>query len=133
MNIWQTKLITLQLGAGCSATAVEGGPSVDTSMGFTLWRGVGMGTRSGHVDPSLAGFLARREEVSVEEAEDWLNTQSGLLGVSGRSSDMRELLETEARGNGNARPWTGRGDGGQDESTELTSTFYGMFMCAIES
>ncbi len=94
----RTKLITLQLGAGCSATAVEGGRSVDTSMGFTPLEGLVMGTRSGDVDPSLAGFLARKEGVPVEEAEGWLNTQSGLLGVSGRSDDMRELLKAEADG-----------------------------------
>jgi acetate kinase len=98
----RTKLITLQLGAGCSATAVEGGRSVDTSMGFTPLEGLVMGTRSGDVDPSLAGFLARKEGVPVEEAEGWLNTQSGLLGVSGLSPDMRVLLEAEARGDAGA-------------------------------
>jgi acetate kinase len=96
------KLVTLQLGNGCSATAIEGGRSVDTSMGFTPLEGLMMGTRSGDVDPSLAGFLARREAVDIEEAEAWLNTRSGLLGVSGRSSDMRELLEAEALGDGRA-------------------------------
>jgi len=94
----QVKLITLQLGNGCSATAVEGGRSVDTSMGFTPLEGLMMGTRSGDVDPSLVAFLARREGVSVEEVEGWLNTRSGLLGVSGRSPDMRELLEAERQG-----------------------------------
>jgi acetate kinase len=98
----RTKLITLQLGAGCSATAVEGGRSVDTSMGFTPLEGLMMGTRSGDVDPSLAGFLARREDVSVEEVEGWLNTRSGLLGASGRSADMRDLLEAEAQGDARA-------------------------------
>jgi acetate kinase len=98
----QVKLITLQLGNGCSATAVEGGRSVDTSMGFTPLEGLMMGTRSGDVDPSLAGFLARREGVSVEEVEGWLNTRSGLLGVSGRSRDMRELLEAERQGDDRA-------------------------------
>jgi acetate kinase len=67
-------------------------------MGFTPLEGLVMGTRSGDVDPSLAGFLARKEGVPVEEAEGWLNTQSGLLGVSGRSNDMRELLKAEADG-----------------------------------
>jgi acetate kinase len=98
----RVKLVTLQLGNGCSAAAVEGGRSVDTSMGFTPLEGLMMGTRSGDVDPSLAGFLARREGVDIEEAEAWLNTRSGLLGVSGRSSDMRELLEAEAGGDGRA-------------------------------
>jgi acetate kinase len=67
-------------------------------MGFTPLEGLMMGTRSGDVDPSLAGFLARREGVGVEEVDDWLNTRSGLLGVSGRSRDMRQLLEAEGRG-----------------------------------
>jgi acetate kinase len=98
----QVKLVTLQLGNGCSATAVEGGRSIDTSMGFTPLEGLVMGTRSGDVDPSLAGFLARREAVDIEEVEDWLNTRSGLLGVSGRSADMRELLEAEAQGDARA-------------------------------
>lgn len=96
--IGQVKLVTLQLGNGCSITAVHGGRSVDTSMGLTPLEGLIMGTRSGDVDPSLAGFLARMEGVSVEQAETWLNTRSGLLGLSGRSRDMRELLEAEDRG-----------------------------------
>jgi len=100
--VGQVKLVTLQLGNGCSATAVEGGRSIDTSMGFTPLEGLMMGTRSGDVDPSLAGFLARREAVDVAEVEGWLNTRSGLLGVSGRSADMRELLEAEARGDARA-------------------------------
>jgi acetate kinase len=66
-------------------------------MGFTPLEGLMMGTRSGDVDPSLAGFLARREGVGVDKAEGWLNTRSGLLGVSGRSWDMRVLLEAEGR------------------------------------
>jgi len=98
----QVKLVTLQLGNGCSATAVEGGRSVDTSMGFTPLEGLMMGTRSGDIDPSLAGYLARREGVDIDEAEGWLNTRSGLLGVSGRSPDMRELLKAEAGGDARA-------------------------------
>jgi acetate kinase len=98
----QVRLVTLQLGNGCSATAVEGGRSVDTSMGFTPLEGLMMGTRSGDIDPSLLVFLARREGVAVEEVERWLNMQSGLLGVSGRSWDMRELLEAEHCGDSRA-------------------------------
>jgi acetate kinase len=94
----RAKIITLQLGNGCSATAVENGRSVDTSMGFTPLEGLMMGTRSGDVDPSLAGFLARKEGVDLEEVEGWLNRRSGLLGVSGRSGDMRKLLESEMEG-----------------------------------
>jgi acetate kinase len=98
----QVNLVTLQLGNGCSATAIRGGRSVDTSMGLTPLEGLMMGTRSGDVDPSLAGHLARREGLNSEEAEGWLNTRSGLLGVSGRSRDMREILKAEAAGDASA-------------------------------
>ena len=94
----ETRVVTMQLGNGCSATAVEGGRSIDTSMGLTPLEGLVMGTRSGDVDPSLVGFLARHEGVGVEEIEDSLNRRSGLLGVSGRSGDMRELLQAEDEG-----------------------------------
>lgn len=96
------KLITLQLGNGCSAAAVAAGRSVDTSMGLTPLEGLIMGTRSGDVDPSLPGFLARREGVGVEEVDGWLNQRSGLLGLSGRSQDMRELLHAEQEGDAGA-------------------------------
>lgn len=98
----QTKLVTLQLGNGCSAAAVDGGRSIDTSMGFTPLEGLVMGARSGDIDPSVVNYLARCEGVEPGDVERWLNTQSGLLGVSGRSSDMRELLEAEVRGDGQA-------------------------------
>jgi acetate kinase len=97
-----TRLITLQLGNGCSATAVSGGRSVDTSMGFTPLEGLMMGTRSGSVDPSLVGFLARREGVDTAEAEEWLNKRSGLLGISRTSRDVRELLDAEESGDRSA-------------------------------
>jgi acetate kinase len=87
----QTNIITLHLGGGCSATAIQNGESVDTSMGFTPLEGLVMGTRSGDIDPALVGFLARKENVSVEEIEQWLNGRSGLLGISGISRDMRIL------------------------------------------
>lgn len=92
------RLVTLQLGNGCSAAAIAGGRSLDTSMGLTPLEGLVMGTRSGDVDPSLAGFLADKEGVPVDEVDHWLNTRSGLLGVSGRSRDMRVLLAEEAHG-----------------------------------
>jgi acetate kinase len=94
----KVNLITLQLGSGCSATAVQGGRSIDTSMGLTPLEGLMMGTRTGDVDPSLPGYLARCEKADIEEVEDWLNKRSGLLGVSGSSQDVRDLLEAEARG-----------------------------------
>jgi acetate kinase len=98
----QVKLVTLQLGNGCSAAAIDKGRSVDTSMGFTPLEGLMMGTRSGDVDPHLPGFLVKREGVNIDEAESWLNTKSGLLGVSGLSQDMRELLRAESQGDENA-------------------------------
>ncbi|RPJ40620.1 MAG: acetate kinase [Deltaproteobacteria bacterium] len=98
----QIKIITLQLGNGCSATAVQGGRSLDNSMGLTPLEGLMMGTRSGDVDPHLPGYLARIEGVDIEEVEEWLNSRSGLLGVSGVSQDMRDLMEAERRGDGNA-------------------------------
>jgi len=94
----KTRIITLQLGSGCSATAVQAGCSIDTSMGLTPLEGLMMGTRSGDVDPHLPGFLAEREGISLAEAETLLNRKSGLLGVSGLSQDMRELLEVESEG-----------------------------------
>lgn len=93
------RLVTLQLGNGCSATAVRDGRSVDTSMGFTPLEGLMMGTRSGDVDPSLPSYLAPREGVEVAEVLSWLNKGSGLLGVSGVSKDMREILGARDRGN----------------------------------
>ena len=94
----QVKLVTLQLGNGCSAAAIDKGRSVDTSMGFTPLEGLMMGTRSGDVDPHLPGFLVQREGVDIDQVESWLNTKSGLLGVSGFSQDMRELLMAESQG-----------------------------------
>lgn len=98
----RVRIVTLQLGNGCSAAAVSGGRSVDTSMGFTPLEGLVMGTRSGDVDPSLAGFLSRREGIGIAEVEDRLNRHSGLLGISGVSRDMRELLELEKQGHARA-------------------------------
>jgi acetate kinase len=88
----QVRLITLQLGNGCSVAAIAQGRSVETSMGFTPLEGLVMGTRSGDVDASIVNFLSQREKVEPAEVERWLNERSGLLGLSGRSNDMRELL-----------------------------------------
>jgi len=86
------KLITLQLGNGCSMTAINGGKSVETSMGFTPLEGLVMGTRSGDLDPSILGYLARNTGMDVAEVERVLNEESGLLGLSGRTNDMATLL-----------------------------------------
>jgi len=96
------RLITLQLGAGCSAAAVAGGRSLDTSMGLTPLEGLVMATRSGDVDPALPAFLEEHEGIGADEAERILNRDSGLKGVSGRSGDMRGLLELEAQGDSRA-------------------------------
>lgn len=91
-------LITLQLGNGCSATAVRNGVSVDTSMGFTPLEGLIMGTRPGDIDPGALSYLQREAGLSLGELDDVLNHRSGLLGISGSSSDMAALLAEEARG-----------------------------------
>lgn len=91
----QPRLVVLHLGSGCSAAAIQGGASVDTSMGFTPLEGLVMGTRSGDLDPALPGFLARAEGVDVAEVEGWLNQRSGLLGLAGGSGDVRDLLARE--------------------------------------
>ncbi len=92
----RTNIITLHLGSGCSAAAIRNGESIDTSMGFTPLEGLVMGTRSGDLDPAVVGFLASKENVSVENVEDWLNKKSGLLGISGTSQDTRTLIECAA-------------------------------------
>lgn len=86
-------IITLHLESGCSATAIQAGKSIDTSMGFTPLEGLMMGKRSGDIDPAIVGYLARKEQVEVSEVEDWLNKRSGLLGLSGVSHDTRELMQ----------------------------------------
>jgi acetate kinase len=96
------RLITLQLGNGCSATASIDGKPLDTSMGFTPLEGLVMGTRSGDVDPSLPLFLATKRGLSPDQVESLLNRQSGLLGLSGLSHDMRDLLAAAAQGHAGA-------------------------------
>lgn len=91
----ETNIITLHLGNGCSACAIRGGDSVDTSMGLTPLEGLVMGTRSGDLDPSIIEFLAHKEGMSLPEIDALLNKQSGLLGISGLTNDMRELLDEE--------------------------------------
>ncbi len=88
----QTNLVTLHLGNGSSACAIRAGQSVDTSMGFTPLEGLVMGTRSGDLDPAILDFLAAKEGLSLSQVEAVLNKSSGLLGVSGLTADMRELL-----------------------------------------
>jgi acetate kinase len=98
----QVNLIVLHLGNGCSATAVEAGRSVDTSMGLTPLEGLVMGTRSGDVDPALHAHLHRQEGWSLEEIDDVLNRESGLLGLAGEN-DFRELRRMMEAGDTAAR------------------------------
>jgi acetate kinase len=88
----KTNIITLHLGNGCSAAAIRAGDSVDTSMGFTPLEGLVMGTRSGDLDPAIIDFISAKEGLSAQEVETLLNKQSGLIGISGLTNDMRELL-----------------------------------------
>ena len=89
----QTNVITLHLGNGCSVAAIRAGNSVDTSMGMTPLEGLVMGTRSGDIDPAIIDYVAAKEGLSAQEVETLLNKQSGLLGISGLTNDMRELLD----------------------------------------
>lgn len=98
----QTNIITLHLGNGCSAAAIRGGDSVDTSMGMTPLEGLVMGTRSGDIDPAIIDFVGAKEGLSAQEVDSVLNKQSGLLGISGLTNDMRELLD-EQRESGDRR------------------------------
>lgn len=91
----ETNIIALHLGNGCSACAIERGVSVDTSMGFTPLEGLVMGTRSGDLDPAILDYIGAKEGLSPHEVDGLLNKQSGLLGISGLTHDMRELLAEE--------------------------------------
>jgi acetate kinase len=95
------KIVTCHLGNGCSLAAIRDGRSVDTTMGFTPLEGLMMGTRCGSVDPGILTYLASMRGMSGQRMDELLNTKSGLLGVSGLSSDMREI--EKAMENGNAR------------------------------
>ena len=98
----QVRIITLHLGNGASACAIDRGKSVDTSMGFTPLEGLVMGTRSGDIDPAVLEYISFKEGIKLADMDTLLNKQSGLLGVSGLTADMRELL-AEARQHGDRR------------------------------
>jgi acetate kinase len=97
------RVITAHLGNGCSITAIRGGCSVDTSMGFTPLEGLVMGSRSGDMDPAILLHVMGKEELGSAELNALLNKHSGLIGVSGLSNDMRKLLEEEVAGNDRAK------------------------------
>ena len=97
-KIEDTKLIICHIGNGASLCAVDGGKSIDTSMGFTPLAGIPMGTRSGDIDPAIVQFISEKENKSLDEVINELNKKSGYLGLSGFSSDSRDLWEAVARG-----------------------------------
>ncbi len=93
-----SRIVTCHLGNGCSIAAIRGGRVVDTSMGLTPAEGLVMGTRSGDLDPAILVYLARRLEASVSDIDRIINKESGLQGISGLSSDMRDIEEAAAKG-----------------------------------
>ncbi|MDP4173676.1 MAG: acetate kinase [Bacteroidota bacterium] len=97
------KIVTCHLGNGCSIAAVDHGHSIDTSMGFTPLEGLLMGTRGGDMDPSLILYVMSKEGLSLAEANTLMNKHSGLIGISGESSDMREIESALAEGNKKAK------------------------------
>ncbi len=99
----ELKIITAHLGNGCSMAAIDHGKSIDTTMGFTPLEGLLMGTRSGDMDPSVILYIMAKEGLSLSEANTLLNKHSGLIGISGESSDMREIEEAVQEGNKKAK------------------------------
>jgi acetate kinase len=97
------KLVTCHLGNGCSLAAIQEGHSIDTTMGFTPLEGLMMGTRSGSVDPGILTYLMRQGWLQAQEIDDVLNKESGLLGISGISEDMREILASMKQGHSRAK------------------------------
>jgi acetate kinase len=97
------KIITCHLGNGSSIAAIDSGKSVDTSMGFTPLEGLPMGTRSGSLDPAILSYMMEKKNISYEEVNKVLNRESGMLGLSGLSSDFRDLHKAAAEGNKRAQ------------------------------
>ncbi|MCI5884577.1 MAG: acetate kinase [Clostridiales bacterium] len=102
-SIEDLKIITCHLGNGASIAAVKGGRSVDTSMGFTPLAGLAMGTRSGDIDPAIISYICKKEGITVDEMNSVLNKESGVYGMSGISSDMRDIKSAAAEGNERAQ------------------------------
>jgi len=97
------KLVTCHLGNGCSLAAIRDGHSIDTTMGFTPLEGLMMGTRSGSIDPGILTYLMRTGRLDAQKIDDVLNNESGLLGISGTSGDMREILAAINKGHTRAK------------------------------
>ena len=102
-DIKDLKIITCHLGNGCSLAAVKGGKSIDTSMGFTPLAGVMMGTRAGSIDPSVISFLVEEQGYTMSDIDELLNKKTGILGISGVSSDFRDVLSESEKGNERAK------------------------------
>lgn len=102
-KIEQCNIITCHLGNGASVAAIKNGKTIDTSMGFTPLEGLIMGTRSGDIDPAVIPFLSEKEKMSIKEIDTLLNKKSGVLGVSGVSSDFRDIEGEAEKGNDRAR------------------------------
>lgn len=103
LDINDSKIITCHLGNGSSICAVKNGQSIDTSMGLTPLEGIIMGTRSGDIDPAVIQYIAKKENLSIDEVINILNKKSGVLGISKLSSDFRDLLKADEEGNELAR------------------------------
>jgi len=97
------KIVSCHLGSGASICAIDKGISIDNSMGFTPLAGLAMGTRSGTIDPSIISYIMDKKHMSVEEVNDYLNKNSGILGVSGISSDFRDLIKAKDEGHKRAQ------------------------------
>lgn len=102
-SIGESKIVSCHLGNGCSVAAIDAGRSVDTSMGFTPLEGLMMGTRSGSVDPGILTFLMREDQLDAQQLDEMLNKKSGLLGISGSSGDMREIVAAMKAGDSRAK------------------------------
>jgi len=102
-DLHSLRLVTCHLGNGCSLAAIQEGRSIDTTMGFTPLEGLMMGTRSGSVDPGILTYLMREGRLHAKEIDDVLNKESGLLGISGISGDMREILASVKRSHSRAK------------------------------
>lgn len=102
-DIRDLKIISCHLGNGASVTAIQGGKSVETSMGFTPLEGIAMGTRCGSVDPAIVTFMEKEMNITSEETDNILNKKSGVLGISGVSSDFRDIEAAASEGNERAK------------------------------
>lgn len=103
MPLEKLKMITLHLGNGSSISAIKGGKSIENSMGFTPLEGIIMGTRCGNIDPSIVPFIMEKEDIGLDEINDYINKKCGVLGISGVSSDFRDLETAAEKGNKRAK------------------------------